>query len=111
MRERLEYPRCEISSVIHVDYSARLQTVEAGTHPDLHRLLSAFHRSTGVPILINTSFNVAGEPIVRTAQEAWDCFLHTDVDFLVIGDRLFRNPRQLDRSEKLAWAQRFTDFS
>ncbi|MFN7941371.1 MAG: carbamoyltransferase C-terminal domain-containing protein [Thermoanaerobaculia bacterium] len=111
MRERLEYPRCEISSVIHVDYSARLQTVEAGTHPDLHRLLSAFHRSTGVPILINTSFNVAGEPIVRTAQEAWDCFVHTDVDFLVIGDRMFRNPRQLGRSEKLAWAQRFTEFS
>jgi carbamoyltransferase len=107
LRERLDSPRAEIASVVHVDYSARLQTVHRGTHPDLHRLLSEFHRLTGVPILINTSFNVAGQPIVRTAREAWDCFVHTEIDDLVIGDRLYRNPGRLSREEKIEWVREF----
>ena len=111
MRERLDAPRSEIASVVHVDYSARLQTVERHTHPGFHRLLSAFEEQTGVPILINTSFNVAGQPIVRTAAEAWECFVHTDVDLLVLGDRLFRHPGNLTRDEKIAWARGFTSFS
>jgi carbamoyltransferase len=111
MRERLDAPRSEIKSVVHVDYSARLQTVERGTHPGFHALLTAFEAKTGVPILINTSFNVAGQPIVRTATEAWECFVHTDVDLLVIGDRLFRNPGTLTRDEKIAWARGFTAYS
>lgn len=111
MRERLDFPRAEIASVVHVDYSARLQTVERSTHPDLHRLLSEFRRATGVPILINTSFNVAGQPIVRTARDAWDCFVHTEIDDLVIGDRLYRNPGRLTREEKIAWVRGFTAFS
>lgn len=111
MRERLDFPRCEIASVVHVDYSARLQTVNRDTHRGFHRLLEAFDALTGVPILINTSFNVAGQPIVRTAKEAWDCFLHTDVDFLVIGDRLFRHPGNLTREEKITWARGFTAYS
>jgi len=111
MRERLDFPRCDIASVVHVDYSARLQTVERGTHPDLPRLLVAFREVTGVPILINTSFNVAGQPIVRTAEEAWECFLHTDVDYLVIGDRLFGQPGNLTREQKIAWARGFTAYS
>lgn len=111
LRERLDAPRSEIASVVHVDYSARLQTVERSTHPGFHALLEAFERQTGVPILINTSFNVAGQPIVRTAAEAWECFVHTDVDLLVIGDRLFRNPGELTREEKIAWARGFTAYS
>ncbi|WP_170113453.1 carbamoyltransferase family protein [Ahniella affigens] len=111
MRARLDARRCEVDSVVHVDYTARLQTVHAGTHADMHRLLSAFERCTGVPMLINTSFNVAGEPIVRTASEAWDCFLHTDIDFLVIDDQLFRNPMQLSREEKIAWVDRFKSLA
>lgn len=107
LRERLDAPRSEIQSVIHVDYSARLQTVDRATHPDLHRLLVEFRRATGVPVLINTSFNVAGQPIVRGAPEAWECFLHSDIDDLVIGDRLFRNPGRLTREEKIAWARGF----
>lgn len=107
MRERLDTPRCAIDSVVHVDYSARLQTIDRHTHPDMHRLLSEFEQLTGVPMLINTSFNVAGEPIVRTGAEAWDCFLHTDIDFLVINDQLFRNPMTLSREEKIAWVDRF----
>jgi carbamoyltransferase len=110
LRERLDFPRAEIASAVHVDYSARLQTVARSTHPDLHRLLAEFRRETGVPILINTSFNVAGEPIVRTAREAWESFVHTDVDCLVAGEKLYRNPG-LPREEKLAWARAFTDFS
>jgi carbamoyltransferase len=108
LRERLDFPRSEIASVVHVDYSARLQTVRSGNHPALHALLSAFKQLTGVPILINTSFNVSGQPIVRTADEAWECFLHTDIDLLAIGDRLFRNPGQKSRAEKLAWLGQFS---
>ncbi|HUF57286.1 MAG TPA: carbamoyltransferase C-terminal domain-containing protein, partial [Thermohalobaculum sp.] len=111
MRERLDFPRAEIASVVHVDYSARLQTVERATHPDLHRLLVAFRDRTGVPILINTSFNVAGQPIVRTATEAWECFVHTEIDDLVIGGRLYRNPSRLSREEKIAWVRGFTACS
>lgn len=108
LRERLDYPRCEVPSVIHVDYSARLQTVDQQIHPDLHRLLTAFYGQTGVPILINTSFNVSGQPIVRTAQEGWDCFVNTDIDLLVLNDQVFRNPHQKTREEKLAWLAQFS---
>lgn len=107
LRERLDFPRCEIASVVHVDYSARLQTIRRENHPDMHRLLTAFKRLTGVPILINTSFNVSGQPIVRTAAEAWECFLNTDIDLLVLNDQLFRNPFQKTREEKLTWLKQF----
>lgn len=107
LREQLDFPRCEIPSVIHVDYSARLQTIRHETHADMHRLLSAFKHLTGVPILINTSFNVSGQPIVRTAAEGWECFVNTDVDLLVLGDEVFRNPQQKTRDEKLAWLKQF----
>jgi carbamoyltransferase len=107
LRERLDFPRCEIASVVHVDYSARIQTVNQATHPDMHRLLTAFKHITGVPILINTSFNVSGQPIVRTAAEGWECFLHTDIDLLLLNDQLFRNPWQKTREEKLAWLKQF----
>lgn len=107
LRERLDFPRSEIGSVIHVDYSARLQTIRRETHPDMHRLLTAFKARTGVPILINTSYNVSGQPIVHTATEAWECFLNTDIDLLVIDDQLFRNPFQKTREEKLAWLTQF----
>lgn len=109
--ERLRAVRAEIPAVVHVDYSARLQTVHREVHPDLHRLLLSFERLTGCPILVNTSFNVAGQPIVRTAADAWECFVHSDLDDLVLGDRLFENPRQLTREEKIAWARGFTAAS
>jgi carbamoyltransferase len=108
LRARLDFPRCSIPSVIHVDYSARLQTIHAAVHPAMHRLISVFKGLTGVPILINTSFNVSGQPIVRTADEAWECFVHTDIDLLVINDELYRNPLTKSREEKLAWLNRFS---
>jgi carbamoyltransferase len=107
LREQLDFPRCTISSVIHVDYSARLQTIRREHHPDMHRLLTAFKRQTGVPILINTSFNVSGQPIIRTAVEGWECFLNTDIDLLVLHDQVFRNPHQKTREDKLAWLRQF----
>ena len=111
LKEELEFARCEISSVVHVDFSARLQTVHPDVHPDFHRLISAFHALTGVPIVINTSFNVNGQPIVRTAAEAWECFVNTDLDLIVLGDEIFRNPRQRTREEKLAWLEQFANLS
>jgi carbamoyltransferase len=107
LREQLDHPRCALPSVIHVDFSARLQTVRPEVHPDFHAFLSAFHQLTGVPILINTSFNVAGQPIVRTAAEGWDCFINTDIDLLVLNDHLYRNPFEKTREEKLTWLQQF----
>jgi carbamoyltransferase len=107
LKEQLDFPRCALPSVVHVDFSARLQTVAADVHPDFHRLLCAFAALTGVPILINTSFNVSGQPIVRTAVEAWDCFLNTDLDLLVLGDEVYRNPQHKTREEKLSWLKQY----
>ena len=107
LRERLDFARCAIPSVVHVDFSARLQTIRREVHPDFHRLLTQFHERTGVPILINTSFNVSGQPIVRTGVEAWECFVNTDVDLLVLNDEVFRNPGGKSREEKLQWLKQF----
>lgn len=109
LKERLDFPRSSIQSVVHVDYSARLQTVDRDIHPDFHRLISAFNALTGVPILINTSFNVSGQPIVRTAAEAWECFVHTDLDLLVLNDEIYRNPRDRTREEKISWLEQFAN--
>lgn len=111
VRARLDFPRCKIPSVIHVDFSARLQTVRASVHPDFHRFISAFHTITGVPILINTSFNVAGQPIVRTAAEGWDCFVNTDIDLLVLNEEIFRNPFVKTRDQKLTWLNQFAKLA
>lgn len=108
LRERLDFPRCDLPSVIHVDFSARLQTVRPSVHPDFHQFITAFHRLTNVPILINTSFNVAGQPIVRTAAEGWECFVNTDIDLLVLNDEVYRNPNEKTRAEKQRWLNQFS---
>jgi hypothetical protein len=87
-QEQLAVPRSAIPAVTHVDLSARLQTVSPD-HPAFRGLLEAFRDLTGCPVLINTSFNVRGEPIVRSPEDALGCFLRTDMDFLVMGDHLF----------------------
>ena len=88
LSERINIPRSTVPAITHVDYSARLQTVDATRNPRLHRLLTSFHQQTGCPMLVNTSFNVRGEPIVCTPADAWRCFLATEIDALVIGDFL-----------------------
>ncbi len=84
--EKLNVPRSEIPAVTHVDYSARIQTVHQDTNPRYHALLKEFKRKTGCPILVNTSFNVRGEPIVCSAEDAFRCFMGTEMETLVIGN-------------------------
>jgi carbamoyltransferase len=86
LRKRVGVPRSTIPAVTHVDYSARLQTVDAGRHPRLAGLLTRFGARTGCPVLVNTSFNVRGEPIVCSPDDAYRCFLATDMDALVMED-------------------------
>lgn len=85
---KLKQRRSTLPAVTHVDYSARVQTVSAATNPPFYDLLSAFERRTGCPVLVNTSFNVRGEPPVCTPEDAYRCFLRTDMDYLVLGNFL-----------------------
>ena len=84
--EKLNVPRSDIPAVTHVDYSARIQTVHEGTNPLFHRLLSRFKALTGCPVLVNTSFNVRGEPIVGTPEDAFRCFMGSEIETLAVGD-------------------------
>jgi carbamoyltransferase len=84
--EKLNVPRSDIPAVTHVDYSARVQTVHEETNPRYHALLKAFKKRTGCPVLVNTSFNVRGEPIVSTPEDAFHCFMGTELDCLAIGN-------------------------
>jgi carbamoyltransferase len=90
LRKRVNVVRSSIPAVTHVDYTARLQTVDRERNPKFHALLSAFHRRTGCPVLVNTSFNVRGEPIVCTPEDAFRCFSATDMDVLVLGNFVVR---------------------
>ena len=91
--------RSSIPAVTHVDYSARIQTVDAARNPRLRRLLEAFHAQTGCPVMINTSFNVRSEPIVATPHDAYVCFMRTNMDDLVLG------PYFLDKKEQPAFKE------
>lgn len=92
--DKLKVPRSEIPAVTHVDYSARIQTVYAETNFRYHALLSAFKQRTGCPVLVNTSFNVRGEPIVNTPEDAFRCFMGTGIEALAIGNCYLRKERQ-----------------
>ena len=92
--EKLHVPRSDIPAATHVDYSARLQTVHRETNPRFHALLSRFRAVTGCPVLVNTSFNVRGEPIVCTPEDAFRCFMGTEIDALAIGNCLLWKERQ-----------------
>ncbi|MBV9687341.1 MAG: hypothetical protein JO096_09035, partial [Alphaproteobacteria bacterium] len=91
---KLNVPRSEIPAVTHVDYSARIQTVHRETNPRYHALLSAFKAKTGCPVLVNTSFNVRGEPIACTPEDAFRCFMGTEIEMLAIGDCVLQKERQ-----------------
>src|SRR5439155_12737757 len=83
--EQLNVVRSDLPAITHIDYSARIQTVERSTNPDYYDLLSEFERLTGCAVLVNTSFNVRGEPIVCTPEDAYQCFMRTHIDHLVVG--------------------------
>jgi carbamoyltransferase len=92
--DKLNVPRSDIPAVTHVDYSARIQTVHAETNPRYHALLTAFKAKTGCPVLVNTSFNVRGEPIVCTPEDAFRCFMGSEIDELVVENCLLRKEDQ-----------------
>lgn len=92
--EKLNVPRSEIPAVTHVDYSARIQTVHLDTNPLYYRLLQRFKAITGCPVLVNTSFNVRGEPIVCTPEDAFRCFMGTELDVLVVGNAILHKEKQ-----------------
>jgi carbamoyltransferase len=91
---RLKTPRSTLPAITHVDYSARVQTVAALDNPRFHQLLSAFEKNTGCPVLVNTSFNVRGEPPVCTPEDAFRCFMRTEMDYLVLGNSLLDKTKQ-----------------
>ena len=92
--DKLNVARSDIPAVTHVDYSARVQTVHADTNPLYHRLISRFAELTGCPVLVNTSFNVRGEPIVATPEDAFRCFMGSRIDFLAVGNCVLRKSEQ-----------------
>ncbi len=104
--DKLNVVRSQIPAVTHVDYSARVQTVAADVNPRFHALLTAFKELTGVPVLVNTSFNVRGEPIVCTPEDAFRCFMATELDMLVIGNSILRKSDQ-DEALKLDYKDAF----
>jgi carbamoyltransferase len=91
---RLAVPRSTLPAITHVDFSARIQTVDEQRHGRFYRLMKAFHRLTGCPVVVNTSFNIRGEPIVGTPFDAYRCFLATDMDYLVVDDFLLEKSAQ-----------------
>lgn len=107
IRRRLYHLRSDIPAVTHVDYSARIQTVHRQTNECYWRLISAFKEQTGCGLLVNTSFNVRGEPIVCTPEDAYRCFMRTEMDCLVIGDHLFMKEQQPSWNEEEKWQETF----
>ncbi|MEM7102980.1 MAG: carbamoyltransferase [Bacteroidota bacterium] len=107
VREKLYFERSDIPAVTHIDFSARIQTVHKATNPEYHGLLSAFKAQTGYSLLVNTSFNVRGEPIVCTPEDAYRCFMRTEMDYLVIGNFLLKKEQQPNWEEKDNWKEQF----
>jgi len=97
--EKLKVPRSDVPAITHVDYSARVQTIDPKRHGRYRKLLEAFSKKTGCPVLINTSFNVRGEPIVCTPEDAYRCFMATNMDVLVLENFVLRKTEQPDRGD------------
>jgi carbamoyltransferase len=105
--EKLNLKRSELPAITHVDYSARIQTVHKETNPGYYDMIDAFNKRTGCGVVVNTSFNVRGEPIVCTPQDAYRCFMRTEMDFLVVENFLLDKTEQPEWEEKEAWQETF----
>ena len=105
--EKLNLKRSQLPAITHVDYSARIQTVHADTNPRYHRLLNAFHKQTGCGLLVNTSFNVRGEPIVGSPEDAYRCFMRTEMDYLVIENIVLAKSDQQKWEQDESWKNEF----
>lgn len=107
LKKRLEIERSDIQAVTHLDFSARVQTVHEATNPRYYQLISAIKKETNYGLVLNTSFNVRGEPVVCTPYDAYRCFMSTDMDYLVINDFLYSKTEQPDWQNKEKWLQHF----
>lgn len=105
--ERLYYQRSTLQSITHIDFSARIQTVHTETNPKYHALISEFKKQTGYGVIVNTSFNVRGEPIVCTPLDAYKCFMATEMDVLVINNFVYFKEEQPDHTNREKWQQQF----
>jgi len=105
--EKLHVARSEIPAVTHVDYSARVQTVHQETNPGYWALLREFEKLTNCPVLVNTSFNVRGEPIVCTPEDAYRCFMRTEMDYLALGNFVLAKGDQPDWANDDDWQNQF----
>jgi carbamoyltransferase len=105
--DQLNVQRSEIPAVTHVDYSARIQTVRRETNPDYYDIISAFHKRTGCPVIVNTSFNVRGEPIVCSPADAYRCFMRTNMDVLVLETFILEKVDQAPLVEEQSWREEF----
>jgi carbamoyltransferase len=107
--EKLKVPRSDVPAITHVDYSARVQTIDGAYNPRFKALLDRFKQKTGYGVLVNTSFNVRGEPIVCSPEEAYTCFMRTEMDALVMGNMLFMKEEQPAFEDTTDWKKEFTD--
>jgi carbamoyltransferase len=105
--DKLNIARSKIPAVTHVDYSARIQTIHQDTNPRFYDLIEHFEKRTDCPILINTSFNVRGEPIVASPEDAYRCFMRTEMDYLVLENCLLEKKQQPEWHETGDWKNEF----
>lgn len=107
LREKLYHQRSDLPAVTHIDFSARIQTVHRETNERYWKLIDAFKQITGYGVVVNTSFNVRGEPIVCTPEDAYRCFMRTEMDYLVIGNFLFDKKKQPEWKEAVSWQEEY----
>jgi carbamoyltransferase len=105
--DKLYFNRSDLQAITHIDFSARIQSVHKETNPRYWNLINAFKQITGYGLLINTSFNVRGEPIVCTPVDAFRCFMSTEMDYLVVNDYVFEKKEQVDWQNKDKWMLKF----
>ena len=103
MLERLKNKRSDIPAITHLDYSARVQTVSSDGKPDYYEIISEFERLTGCAVVVNTSFNVRGEPIICSPEDAYRCFMRTEMDILVMEDFILSKEEQPPWEEGKGW--------
>ena len=110
--EIINQVRSDIPAVTHLDYSARVQTIDEERNPFMYKVIQQYKALTGYSVIVNTSFNVRGEPIINTAEDAYRCFMATDMDYVVIGNRLLEKKNQdgraFDEESRQQWLRRFS---
>jgi carbamoyltransferase len=105
--DKLNVPRSTVPAITHVDYSARIQTVRRDVNPLYYDIINAFNKRTGCPVIVNTSFNVRGEPIVGSPEDAYRCFMRTNMDVLVLENFILEKSEQSPMSDDESWKTEF----